>query len=191
MRKSGGSSGRRSQSDLSADLLDVGRGDHAAFCRVYEATAGKLFALCFRITCNRSGAEDVLQETFIKVWNRAPGFDPERSAAFTWLSAIARNSAIDWYRAHHRRIFVGENAISFVADEAATADDRIIREQEELRALELLGELPPDQEAELRNVFFLGLTYTELAEREGLPVNTLKSRIRRGLLALKRKFEDG
>lgn len=190
METHGGSSRDRSLCDDSADLVEVGRRDKAAFRRVYSATAGKLFALCFAITGNRSGAEDVLQETFIKVWNRAPGFDPARASAIVWLATIARNSAIDWHRAHHRRIFVSDDAISFVADEAESADHRIIREEEELRALELLGELPSDQEVDLRSVFFVGLTYAELAERNGVPINTLKSRVRRGLLALRRKFED-
>jgi RNA polymerase sigma factor (sigma-70 family) len=190
MKTQEGSSNQRSLRDLSDDLVATGLGNREAFERVYKASARKLYSLCLQITGQRNGADDVLQETFIKIWNRAPGFDPDRASAMAWLGAIARNSSIDWYRAHHRRTFVTEDAVSLILDGAESAEHRIIREQEETRALGLLGELPPDQEADLRSVFFTGLTYAELAERKGIPLNTLKSRIRRGLLSLSRKFDD-
>lgn len=190
MADQGGASDKPCRRNLSADLTAVGCGDRDAFRRVYQDAAGKLFALILRITGNRSGAEDVLQETFIKVWNRAPGFDPGRADGMAWLAKIARNSAIDWYRAHHRRTFIGGDAVSFVVDEAESSEHRIIHEQEELRALKMLEELPREQEGEIRSVYLLGLTYAELAELKGLPVNTLKSRIRRALLALRHKLEN-
>lgn len=175
---------------LAQTLVAIGRGDKTALDTIIAQSGGTLFALCLRITGSRVAAEDVFQETMIKVWNRAAAFDPARSSAMSWLATIARNSAIDWYRAHHRRSFVSDAQISPIADEAEAVPDRIIREEREHRALTLLSELPEDQEMEIRSIFFEGLTYPELAAREGLPLSTLKSRVRRALLALRKKLDD-
>lgn len=178
-----------SEVGLSALLVSVGRGDCDALQQVYQLTSGRLFALCLRVTGNRSAAEDVLQEAFIKIWNRAPAFDPELKTSWSWLSTITRNSAIDWYRAHHRRQFVGDYAISSIEDEAEPVLDRIIREERENRAAALLQDLPPEQRDEIQSIFYMGLTYSELAAREGVPVATLKSRIRRAVLAVRKNFD--
>lgn len=176
---------------LRDDLLAVGRGERDALQRVYETTSGKLFALCIRITGSVSGAEDVLQETFIKVLNRASGFDPARGSAMGWIGALARNSAIDWQRARARRPMNGDAALSYIADEAESAEQRIMRQELECQVAELLASLPVEREAEIRQTFFAGLTYSELAQRDGTPIGTIKSRIRRTLLTMKKRFEDG
>lgn len=175
---------------LSQALAAVGRRDKSALNRVIAACGGQLFALCLRITQDRSAAEDVFQETIIKVWNRAAGFDPDRNSAMAWLSTIARNSAIDWYRSNARHSFVNEDAIPVIKDEAEPVPDRIIREERENRAIRMLSELPEGQEMEVRSIYFDGISYPELAEREGVPLATMKSRVRRALLTMRRTFED-
>ena len=176
---------------LRDDLLAVGQGERDALRRVYDATSGKLFALCIRITGSVGGAEDVLQETYIKVMNRASGFDPARGSAMGWLAALARNSAIDWQRARARRPTDGDAALSYISDEAESAEQRIMRKELESQVVEMLASLPVEREAEIRQTFFAGLTYSELAERDGMPIGTIKSRIRRTLLSMKKRFEDG
>lgn len=172
------------------DLLAVGRGERDALRRVYAASSAKLFALCLSVTGNVSGAEDVLQETYIKIMNRASGFDPERGSAMSWMNTLARNSAIDWHRARARRVTGSDAGLSFVADEAESAEQRIMREELETGVIELLASLPDEREAEIRRTFFEGLTYAELADRDNLPIGTIKSRIRRSLLAMKAKFDS-
>src|SRR4051812_20965494 len=82
------------------DLLEqTSRGNHAAFRSLYDATAPKLFGIVLRITQNRPMAEEVLQETFVKIWQKAERFSPEAGQPMAWLSAIARNRAIDRIRA--------------------------------------------------------------------------------------------
>lgn len=182
---------RKAQDQRLADsLMAAGNGDREALRQIYLATAGQLYALAIRITESRTGAEDVLQEVFIKVWNRAAGFDPERADAMAWLATITRNAAIDWYRAHRRHIVVGDDsAILLVEDDAELVEDRMIRQDLQARALQHLGDLPASQESEIRQAFFQGLTYAQLADAKGLPLSTLKSRIRRTLTALRAKID--
>ena len=172
------------------DLVAAGTGDAAAFRRLYEATAGRLLAIARHVTRDRSAAEDVLQIAFIKAWNNAARFDPARSGALTWLATIVRNSAIDWWRAHSRRDEVSDAVLDVIADEAESAEERIIRQQREEQAGKMIGQLPADHQEVIRGAFYDGLTYAELAHREGVPLGTMKSRIRRSLLAMRGGFEN-
>ena len=83
---------------LIADLDRVARGDERALRDVYDATSAKLFGVCLRISGDRDAAEDILQQVYLKVWDRAGRFDAERASPITWLCTIARNTAIDWRR---------------------------------------------------------------------------------------------
>lgn len=180
----------RERSSLDDDLKRVGDGDAAALERVYQQTASKLHALCVGITGNQEAARDVLQEVYIKVWNRAAGFDPGRAGALTWLCAIARNSAIDWKRARKAGIHVSDDILTIISDGSEAADDRIVRSEREKRAVNLLDQLDEDQRHHLRRAFFEDLSYSQLAQEEGIPLGTLKSRIRRGLKRIREQFDD-
>ena len=172
------------------NLVAAGIGDAAAFRRVYEVTAGRLLAIARHITRDSSAAEDVIQIAFIKAWNNAARFDPARSSALAWLATIVRNSAIDWWRAHNKREEVSDSVLNIIADEAESAEERIIRIQREELAGKMIGQLAVDHQAVIRSAFYDGLTYAELAQREGVPLGTIKSRIRRSLLAMRGGFED-
>lgn len=179
-----------STGSIEDDLVAAGTGDATAFRRVYQTTAGRLLAMARQITRDRSAAEDVLQIAYIKAWNNAARFDPARSGALTWLATIVRNSAIDWWRAHNRRDEVSDAVLVVIADEAESAEERIIRQQSEKQAGKMIGQLAPDHQEVIRSAFYDGLTYAELAHREGVPLGTMKSRIRRSLLAMRGGFDD-
>lgn len=175
---------------LAAALVATGMADKSAFARVYRMSSAKLYGVCLRICGERQAAEDVLQEVYLIVWRRASSFDPLRSSPITWLATIARNRAIDWRRAHDRPLpaAVGDDA-AFDGDRpdpAPAADDAMIVDEEAdrlRRCLTLLGERP---RRAISTAFLDGLTYSEVAQREGVPLATMKSTVRRALLELRK-----
>lgn len=176
--------------ELADALVAIGNQDRDALDQLIANCGGQLFALCLRITGNRSAAEDVFQECMIKVWNRAAAFQPGRSSAMAWLATIARNSAIDWHRANARRLPLHDDSLPEIKDEKEPVLDRMLRLEREAQALQLLSELPDEHETEVRGIYLEGLTYLELADRHSIPLPTLKSRVRRSLIALRKKMHD-
>lgn len=172
---------------LSADLVLVGAGDRDAFQRVYFATSAKLLGICVRIVGEQAAAEDVLQEIYVIVWRNAARFDPQRASPITWLCMIARNRAIDWKRAHDRHTDrFGMMLPPYIADERVPIDQAMASVEMEQAAVACLDRLTEDQRSAIRDAFLGGATYVTLAERLKLPLGTIKSRIRRGLLELKK-----
>ncbi|RVT40819.1 sigma-70 family RNA polymerase sigma factor [Sphingobium algorifonticola] len=176
---------------LVAALHDVARRDRAALRRVYDLTSAKLFGICLRISNDRAAAEDILQDVYIKIWNRAGRFDASRASPITWLCAIARNAAIDWQRASGRVATAPEDAALAIADERLRADESIEEMQETGRIHHCIDALDERAGTAIRAAFFDGLTYADLAERMNVPLGTMKSWIRRGLQRLKGCLEDG
>lgn len=176
--------------ELSAALSRVGQGDRAAFRRVYESTSAKLMGVCLRILSDRQLAEDVLQETYVAVWNKAGAFDAARASPITWLVTIARNRSIDRLRsgAALRKAVPVDEAFD-LADDGASADDLVAGKQEALRLAGCLDELDVRTSTAIRTAFFQGATYEQLAAAEGTPLGTMKSWIRRGLLRLRACLE--
>jgi RNA polymerase sigma-70 factor (ECF subfamily) len=170
------------------DLLEAtSRGDHAAFRALYQATAPKLFGVVLRITRNRPMAEEVLQETYVKIWRNAERFTPEAGQPMAWLSAIARNRAIDRIRSEKlERSRVTED--ESVLERLATPGSGDVVIQESLRTC--LSQL--DEEA--RNCVILaycsGFSREELAERFGRPVGTIKTLLHRSVRLLKACLES-
>lgn len=167
-------------------LADVARGDRAAFRRLYEATAPKLLGIVLRITGNRAMAEEILQETFIKVWQSAERYDPQAGQPIAWLAAIARNRAIDRIRSERADRFQDVGAENFWERlPAPGGDDPAARES--LRVC--LAEL--DEEA--RNCVVLaycsGYSREELAQRFGRPVGTIKTLLHRSIRLLRTCLE--
>ncbi|MFZ2997085.1 sigma-70 family RNA polymerase sigma factor [Sphingobium sp.] len=176
---------------LTQAMQGVARQDRSALSDVYAMTSAKLFGICLRICGDRQSAEDILQDVYVKVWRRAGQFDATRASPITWLATIARNSAIDWRRANGRMDMLPESAAADVADEAIAADDRIVGEQERGRIFECLKTLDVRTGAAIRAAFYDGLSYSELATRARVPLGTMKSWVRRGLLRLKDCIGDG
>ncbi|MEO7550099.1 MAG: sigma-70 family RNA polymerase sigma factor [Croceibacterium sp.] len=161
-----------------------------ALHRVYKATSRNLFAICMRVTRNRETAEDVLQEVYIKIWNRAAGYDRARAHPLVWLSAIARNSAIDAVRAQGRHQSQDLSSVPELVDDSAPVDEDMVAREQEQRALSMLDELAPDQQEHIKALYFHGMTYGELANQEGVPLGTIKSRVRRGLILLNERWAN-
>lgn len=175
---------------LAARLGAVAAGDRAALADVYRRTAAKLFGVCLRISAERSEAEDVLQEVYLTVWQKAGGFNPGRASPMAWLIAIARNKAIDRLRSSGIR---DQRAPMELAEglgsTAAGALDTLIENEKHARLMECLDELARPQRAAIRAAFLDGWTYERLAVAEGVPLGTMKSWVRRGLMKLRACLE--
>jgi RNA polymerase sigma-70 factor, ECF subfamily len=176
---------------LAAALRRVAAGDRAELRLVYDQTSAKLFGVCLRILHDRYEAEDVLQEAYLNVWRNASAFDETRASPMTWLVAIARNRAIDRLRANGvARLSDPIVAAGEIADPDPTAAETLEAVQENRRLQSCLEELEQRQAAAIRAAFLDGLTYEQLAERQGVPLGTMKSWIRRGLARLRACLEQ-
>ncbi len=172
-------------SELSILLARTADGDAAAFQIFYDRTVTKLFGIILRILVERGEAEDVLQEVYVTVWRKAAAFDPARASPVTWAATIARNRAIDRLRARGNRPSAPlEDAMS-VRDDRPGADELLATAGETARLNSALATLEPRHAHAIRSCYFEGVTYEALALREGVPVGTLKSWVRRGLLRLR------
>jgi RNA polymerase sigma factor (sigma-70 family) len=175
---------------LAAALARVAAGDRAALRIVYQDTSAKLFGVCLRILNDRGEAEDVLQDVYVTVWRKAATFDPSRASPITWMVAIARNRAIDRLRASavSRRMEPIE-AADAVGDPAPSATERVELAQQHHKLAGCLEELEQKQAAAIRAAFLDGSTYEDLAARMSVPLGTMKSWIRRGLMKLRSCLE--
>ncbi|MEH6417770.1 sigma-70 family RNA polymerase sigma factor [Pseudomonas sp. CGJS7] len=184
------SSGYSQSADPTGDLLSaVGRGDTAAFERLYRETSARLFGVCLRLLPERAEAEDVLQEVYAIVWRKAGQFDASRASAITWLAMIARNKAIDRLRALPTLKRAPLDAIEDIADLAPTPSAQVESADEHARLRQCLDELDARRRSLIRTAFFDGSTYEELAQRTGSPLGSVKSWIRRGLIQLRACLE--
>ncbi len=166
-------------------LAKASEGDAAAFRMLYDLTSAKLFGVIVRILIERGEAEDVLQEVYVTVWRKAGEFDASRASPITWLATIARNRAIDRYRSRAVRPSAPLEEAAAVRDTTPPADVLIDSSRDAARIHAALATLEPRHAAVIRGAYFEGLTYETLSAREGVPVGTLKSWVRRGLMRLK------
>ena len=173
--------------ELAALLAKAGDGDAAAYRIFYDRTSAKLFGIILRILLERGEAEDVLQEVYVTIWRKAAEFDATRASPITWAATIARNRSIDRIRARGSRPSAPLDEAMEVRDERPGADVLIDAASDEARVRAALATLEPRHAAAIRSCYFEGMTYDALAEREGVPIGTLKSWVRRGLL----KMRDG
>ena len=170
--------------ELDPLLRSVATGDRRALADLYRRTSAKLYGICVRLLGSQAEAEEVLQEVYVTVWRKAERFDPTKASPITWLAVLARNKAID--RLRRRRPETNPiNDAAEIADEQPSALEVLESAQERDRLNGCLEELEDRQRLMIRAAFLDGATYPELAEREGVPLGTMKSWIRRGLLRLR------
>jgi RNA polymerase sigma-70 factor (ECF subfamily) len=168
-------------------LQRVAGGDARAFDQLYTRWSPMLYGLVCKILDDPREAEDALQDGFLHVWHKAASYDPNRSSPTTWAYMIFRNKAIDRLRsrARHGR---GMERIAreepYQAAPAADPDEGAEYQERRQVVKAALESIAPDQREAVTLAFFSGLTQTEIAERLGAPLGTVKARIRRGLLKL-------
>jgi RNA polymerase sigma-70 factor (ECF subfamily) len=176
--------------ELAQILFQAGTGNQQAFAELYRRTSSKLFGVCLRMLRDRSDAEEVLQEVFTTVWRRAASFDAARASAITWLVTLTRNKAIDRLRQHREQLQDSPDSFE-VVDENQPSPAQTAQSSQERRQLEqCMDALEPQQKSAVREAFFSGATYNELAVRCQVPLGTMKSWIRRSLMRLKACLEN-
>ncbi len=166
-------------------MARVAAGERAALRDLYDATRAKLYGVVVRILSDREEAEDVMQEVYLTVWRRAAAFDPSRAGAAAWLTAVARNRAIDRLRARGPRPEATTAEGEAVADDTPGAETLLMRSDEVRRLHGCLDTLRPEESAAISTAFLDGVTYEALARRTGKPLGTVKSQVRRGLIKLR------
>lgn len=173
--------------DPVAELISqVAAQDRAAFRTLYSQTSAKLMGVLLRILGTRAEAEDALQEVFTRVWLRAGRFDATKGRGMTWLIAIARNHAIDRLRSRPEGTADDDGeALASVKDDAPTAESRLVAKGEAGRISHCFDQLEKDRADAVRGAYLNGLSYIELAERYGVPLNTMRTWLRRSLLRLR------
>ena len=166
-------------------LAAVAKGDAAAFERLYAATRAKLYGVVVRILRRQDLADEVLQETYIKIWRSAGQFDPLRAAPITWMVAIARNRAIDLVRRRAETSIEEEPA---AMDVAADSPDPLAKRElnEELkRLLACIGNLDPERQRLVLLAYYNGWSREQLAAKLDRPINTIKTWLRRSLIEIR------
>ncbi|UOM34133.1 sigma-70 family RNA polymerase sigma factor [Acuticoccus sp. I52.16.1] len=159
-------------------------GDRRAFEALYEKSNAKLFALCLRILQDKAEAEDAMQDAYVKIWRYAERYAASRASASTWMIAITRNQCIDRLRTK-RAPGAALDAAENVADAAMRPDQKALAGDEAQRLIDCINGLGDADGRMVRIAYFGGVTYKALAERDGTPLGTVKSRMRRALAALK------
>ena len=174
------------------DAAAIQQGDGEAFARLFEQNRDKLLALAYRLTSSTADAEDVVQEAAVNLWERAPSYDPSAGRPLSWALALVRNKAIDRLRAARRRAGLQERAAveDAVHPPAGTVPgtDGFGMDAGPLVQRGLTG-LSAEQRQVLELAYFDGLSQTEIAGRLGVPLGTIKARMRRGMLTLRDALE--
>lgn len=171
--------------ELNQLLGQTGRGDQKAFAELYKRTSPMLFGVCLRMLRDRGEAEEVLQETYTTVWRRADGFDAAKASAITWLITLSRNKAIDRLRQHREELLDDPSQLNATVDSRPEPASDAESSEEYRRLQRCLDALEPQQRDSVREAFFTGVTYNELATRCKVPLGTMKSWIRRSLIQLR------
>jgi RNA polymerase sigma-70 factor (ECF subfamily) len=177
---------------IDLDLLErIRQGDSAALDALYKRYSSPVYSLVWKILQSPEEAEDVALDVFWQVWRQADRYDPSRGAPPAWIFTVARSRAIDRLRARQRR---EARTVSFddpatrldPLDEEAAPDDVVSYRQARDAVREAMTGLSPVQREAVELAFFRGLTHVEIAEKLGEPLGTVKTRIRQGLIRLRR-----
>lgn len=170
---------------ISELILRVALRDRIAFDRLYAATSAKLFGTCLRVLKDRAAAEDVVQEAYIRIWLKADRFSVTGQSPMSWLIAIARHLAIDRLRARREAVGGMDDAALDILDPAPGPEARAIATGERRHLDGCLDELETDRADAVRAAYLEGDSYADLAARHGVPLNTMRTWLRRSLMRLK------
>ena len=173
-----------SQDHISGLIARTALGDRKAFSELYDETSAKLFGVALRILKDRGQAEDAIQEVYVRIWRRAGSFRADKASAMAWLVTIARNQAIDLIRARQPATVEYDDAPE-IADTAMDPESRAVLSGESRRIEGCLGELEAEKAAAVVSAYVEGLSYQELAEQNAVPLNTMRTWLRRSLIKLR------
>jgi RNA polymerase sigma-70 factor (ECF subfamily) len=160
-------------------------GDQGAMAQLYDRYSSLVYAVALRVLCDTGAAEDVLQEVFLQLWRRPSAFDSARGSLGSWLAVITRNRAIDSIRKRRPETDI-ENVVLSVSPDFAGEADRATA-AEKVRGV--MGAMTPAQRSALEMAYWEGMSHSEIAEQTGEPLGTVKTRIRAGLIALRKAFQ--
>jgi RNA polymerase sigma-70 factor, ECF subfamily len=172
-------------------LAAAARGEHAALGELYDRFGGAVFALALRIIADREVAEEVTQEIFLRIWRHAGSYDPARGRVVTWILGFTHHLAIDQVR--RRRVQAqpmpvnedGELLTANVVDPSVDVEQQVVGGERRRLLMEALGLLPHTQREVIEHAYYRGLTQVEIAARVGIPLGTVKTRLRLGLRKLR------
>lgn len=171
--------------DLTAFLAATARGDRAAFEQLYTATRAKLYGVVLRILKRHDLADEVMQETYLRIWGSAASFDPSRASPITWMVTIARNRAIDLVRKRSEASIEEEpEAMDVAADVPSPLAARELSEDLK-RLMNCIGALDADRKQMVLLAYYNGLSREQLAAKFEKPVNTIKTWLRRSLIEIR------
>ena len=160
-------------------------GDQGAMADVYDRYSSMVYAVALRVLGDTGAAEDVLQEVFLQLWRKPGAFDAARGSLGSWLAVITRNRAIDSLRKRPPETDIEDVVLSVAPDIAGEADRA--RAAEKVRGV--IGEMAPAQRSALEMAYWEGMSHSEIAVKTGEPLGTVKTRIRSGLIALRKAFQ--
>ena len=164
----------------------VRSGDENAMGALYDRYSGVVYSVALRVLGDTGAAEDVLQEIFMQLWRNPAAFNSQRGSVGPWLAVIARNRAIDVLRKRRPEDDIADVVVSVTPDMAGGAERN--QAMEKVRAA--LTSMPVAQRNALEMAYFEGLSHSEIAAKIGEPLGTVKTRIRSGLLALRKVFNS-
>jgi RNA polymerase sigma-70 factor, ECF subfamily len=173
--------------DVPADLAIVTglkTGDQGAMAELYDRYSSVVYSVALRVLGDTGAAEDVLQEVFLQLWRNPHAFDAARGNLASWLSVVTRNRAIDSLRKRRPETDIEDVVLSVAPDLVGEAD----RARAAEKVLGVMGRMAPAQRGALEMAYWEGLSHTEIAEKTGEPLGTIKTRIRAGLIALRKAF---
>jgi len=158
--------------------------DRAAFRVLYDRTSAKLFGVVLRILRDRAEAEEAIQEIYVKIWQRADRYIAGQTSPISWLVAVARNHALDIVRAR-RPVSDDIDAALEIPDSGPTPEAQASANEDSARIEHCLATLEPDRADAVRGAYLDGFSYEELAQRHAVPLNTMRTWLRRSLMRLR------
>ncbi|HXO36485.1 MAG TPA: sigma-70 family RNA polymerase sigma factor [Candidatus Acidoferrales bacterium] len=160
-------------------------GDQGAMADLYDRYSSVVYAVALRVLGDTGAAEDVLQEVFLQLWRNPNSFNAARGSLASWLAVVTRNRAIDSLRKRRPETDIEDVVFSVAPDLAGAAE--LSRAAEKVRGV--MGAMAPAQRSALELAYWEGMSHSEIAEKTGEPLGTIKTRIRAGLIALRKAFQ--
>ena len=160
-------------------------GDQGAMAELYDRYSSVVYAVALRVLGDTGAAEDVLQEIFLQLWRNPGAFDAARGSLGSWLAVITRNRAIDSLRKRRPETDIEDVVLSVAPDLAGEAERA--RVAEKVRGV--MGTMTPVQRSALEMAYWEGMSHSEIADKTGEPLGTVKTRIRAGLIVLRKAFQ--